>query len=109
MNIEVKFDSMGGDDGWHVYEDTQNSSNEGTVIDLGFAPSFLYACAFKNNYADTYIYVNDGTHNYEHYVRVGGGLDDVISSIWWSSDHKQFRFHGAGATSGVQYQIYAKE
>ena len=110
---QINFGEVGGGSGTLcVTQDIQNASNEGNTIDLGFAPDFLYVCAAKTGgYADTYYYYKDenGTE-IQHYIRVvnnsSGRYDDTLSAIWWSSDKTQFRFHGAGGTSGVYYNVY---
>lgn len=100
----------------HVYSDIQDASNQGSTINLGFAPTFLYVFALKNNtYSDTYYYEKDENGNEtEHYVRVASGsgrIDDTLTTpfLFWSADRTSFAFHGAGGTSGVTYYIYAYE
>lgn len=112
MLIKADMFAAGGGNKLHIFQDIQNSSNEGQLIDLGFAPTFLYVCAIKDTtgYADSYYYYKDenGVET-QHYVRIGGSIDDTLPAIYWSADHKQFRFHGAGGTGGVSYNIYAFE
>lgn len=90
-----------------VKQDIQNSSNEGNVINLGFAPDFLYVCAIKGEYADSYYYYKDENGNeIEHSVRVGGSVDDIVAVQLWGSDKTTFRFHGGGGTNSVYYNVY---